>query len=216
MPPTGMTFSSLVVDLENYTERGTVNDPQVYRQIPRIINNAERSLADRLKIQGYRDVLKGMMTAQAPATNKPTGWRNTVSINFGAGVNANTRTLLRNRGYEYLRALYPDDSYHAPPIFYADYDFNHWLWAPVPDQAYPFEAIIYRLPDLLSAQNQSNYLTTFVPNLLLYESLIGLEPFLREDARIPVWKDLRDEQLASINAEEIQKVVDRALSRTTA
>ena len=220
MPPspgaTAMTFSSLVQDIKDYMERGGVNDTTVLRQIPRIINNSERSLADRLKIQGYRDVVTNEMTAQNNVIDKPQGWRNTVSINFGSGTNNNVRTTLRVRSYELLRAYYPDDTQYGAPIFYSDYDFNHWIVAPTPDIAYPFEAVVYLLPDLLSLSNQQNYLTQFTPFLLLYEVLANMEPFLRNDSRLPMWKQLRDEELSSINTEEIQKVVDRALVRSGA
>jgi hypothetical protein len=212
---TGMTFGSLQTDLENYVERGSPSDITVARQIPIIINNAERSLADKMKIMGYRDVLQANFTIQNPTLQKPAGWRSSVSLNFGAGPNNNTRTTLRFRSYEWCRFMYPDDSQYNAPIYYADYDFNHWLLAPVPDQAYPFEATIYRLPDLLSPSNEQNYLTEFCPNLLTYECLVALEPFLRNDSRMPMWKAMRDEQLQSINGEEIQKVVDRALQRVT-
>lgn len=208
-----MTYDSLVQDVKDYMERGNATDTAVVRQIPRIINNSERSLADKLKIQGYRYVLTGDMTLHSPVITKPNGWRNTVSINFGTGTGNNTRVTLRGRGYEYIRANYPNDTEYGQPKFYCDYDYNHWLIGPVPDAAYPFEAIVYRLPDLLSSSNQQNYLTQFLPFLLLYEVLTAFEPFLGADDRMMTWKALRDEQLASVNGEEIMKIVDRALVR---
>ncbi len=153
------------------------------------------------------------MTAHAAAITKPNGWRNTVSINYGTGVGNNTRNMLRSRSYEYIRSCYPDDTAYAPPKLYCDYDYNHWIVGPVPDSAYPFEAIVYLLPDLLSDANEQNYLTQFLPFLLLYETLVAFEPFLRNDDRIATWKTLRDEQLKNVDGEEILKIVDRALVR---
>lgn len=215
MPQTAMTFTSLVDDLQRYTERGTSSDPTAAVQWPRIINNAERSLADKLKIQGYRDVLTGSMTSQSPTMPKPQGWRNTVSINVGTGPSLSLRQTLRLRSYEYLRAIYPDDTSFGTPIYYSDYSYDHWLWAPVPDQGYPFEAVVYLLPPLLSAENQSNYLTQYTPALLLYSCLVAAEPFLRNDSRMPMWKAMADEELSGINGQELQKVVDRGLIRNT-
>ena len=213
MPAAAMTYDSLVEDLKFYTERGNATDTMVVTEIPRIINNTERALADKLKIQGYRYVLTSTMTSQSPVVTKPNGWRNTVSMNVGTGSGYNTRKTLRTRSYEALRAYYPNDTQFGVPAFYSDYDYNHWIVAPVPDVAYPFEAIVYRLPDLLSSSNQQNYLTQFVPFLLLYECLLAMEPFLKNDERMTTWKTLRDEQLASINGEELLKTVDRALVR---
>jgi hypothetical protein len=62
--------------------------------------------------------------------------------------------------------MYPDDSQLGEPKLYADYDVDHWLIKPSPND-YPFEALVWRLPDLLSPSNQTNYLTDYAPNLLL-------------------------------------------------
>lgn len=212
---TGMTFSSLVQDLYDYVERGSASDTTFIRQVPRVINNAERSLADRLKIQGYRDVLTSTLVAQDQAVPKPSGWRNTVTFSIGTGTSNATFKILRARSYEYLRMIAPDPTAYDQPAWYTDYDFNHWFVAPTPDKAYPFQAIVYRLPDLLSPSNQTNYLTQLVPNLLLYECLTNLEPFIKNDTRVPLWKTLRDEEMAAVNAQEVAKLVDRAQTRTS-
>lgn len=215
-PAAAMTYDSLTQDIKDYLERGNTSDETVLRQIPRIINNCERTLADKMKIQGYRDVITSTMQEQVNVIDKPQGWRSTVSINIGTGVGNNSRVTLRVRSYEYLRIIAPNDTSYGQPQWYSDYDFNHWIVAPTPDNSYPFEAIVYRLPDLLSSSNQQNYLTQFTPFLLLYECLTAMEPFLRNDSRMGLWKSMRDEQFANINTQEMQKVVDRALLRTGA
>jgi hypothetical protein len=210
-----MTYNSLVQDIKDYLERGNLNDEKVIRQIPRIINNAERSLADRLKIQGYRYVLTSATTTGNPVIAKPDNWRNTVSINIGTGSGSNTRRTLRTRSYEYLRSCYPNDTQLGLPQFYADYDQNHWIIAPSPQTNYPFEAIVYRLPDLLGETNQQNYLTQYTPNLLLYSCLTAMEPFLRNDSRMPLWKSMREDEFNSVNTQDLMKMSDRAQIRTT-
>jgi len=214
--PTGMTYSSLVQDIKDYLERGSVTDEKVIRQIPRIINRSERSIADRLKIQGYQYVLTSRAKAGNPVIAKPDGWRNTISINIGTSTEGNTRRTLRARSYEYLRSVYPNDTQVGSPIFYADYNQEHWIIGPSPASDYPFEAVVWRLPDLLGETNQQNYLTQFVPNLLLYSSLVAMEPFLRNDNRVALWKTFVDDEFNAITAQDKVKMSDRAQSRTTA
>lgn len=214
--PTGMTFTSLVQNLKDYTEAGSSSNAAFLRTLPQVINNAERSLADKLKIQGYRDVLTGTLIAQNNVLSKPDGWRNTVTFTIGQGTNNATRKILRMRSYEYIRMIAPTDNSYDTPSWYCDYDYNHWLFAPTPDQAYPFEAIVYRLPPLLSDSNQQNYLTQYVPNMLLFQCLVNMEPFLKNDPRIATWKLLLDEEFAAVNAQEIAKIVDRGQTRTSA
>ncbi len=212
--PNGMTFDSLKQSIRDYVERGG-SGAAFERQLPQIVNNAERSLADRLKIQGYRDVLTGAMNAQNYTIAKPDGWRNTVTFTIGHGVDFKQRRILRPRSYEYMTMIEPDRSVYDVPKWYTDYDFNNWYVAATPDQAYPFEIIVYRLPNLLSQSNQQNYLTQFTPNLLLFQCLTNLEPFLKNDSRIVTWQKLLADEMAAIDAEEIAKIVDRGQTRTS-
>lgn len=212
---TGMTFDSLQQSLKDYVERGSTSDRAFLRELPQIINRNERSLANRLKIQGYRDVLTGTMTAESWVVPKPDGWRNTVTFTIGGGTDFEQRTTLRPRSYEYIQLIAPDRTETGQPKWYTDYNLMNWFVAPTPDRAYPFEAIIYRLPALLSDDNQQNYLTQYLPNALLYSCLLSLEPFLKNDPRLLVWKQLFADELASIDAEEIAKIVDRGQTRTS-
>ena len=101
--PSVMTFSSLSQALDDYVEKSTVNNASYQRQKPQIINNAERSLADMLKIQGVRDVLNGVLTAENPTLAKPDGWRNTVTFTIGMQTDYNTRRVLRARSFELMQ-----------------------------------------------------------------------------------------------------------------
>lgn len=212
---TGMTYDSLTQSLKDYVERGSASDAKFLREMPQIINRNERSLADRLKIQGYRDVLTGEMTINNWVVPKPDGWRNTVTFTIGTGTDFETRRVLRPRSYEYMQMIAPDRTDTGTPEWYTDYNVENWFVAATPDRAYPFEIIVYRLPPLLSDDNQTNYLTEYLPNLLLYSCLLALEPFLRNDPRLLVWKQLFADELASVDAEEIAKVVDRGQTRTS-
>lgn len=219
--PTAMTFDSLMQDLDDYVERGSLSDEAYIRQKPEIINRAERSLADKLKIQGYIDVLSFNLTDGVCIYSKPDGWRNTVSWRVGVGSPTQPTSLvnskfLRPRSFETLSLYAPNRDATDQPMWYADYDFNHWIVAPTPDQNYPAEVIVYRLPPLLDSTNQQNYLTKLTPNLLLYECLVHMEPFLKNDARLVSWEHLRDVELEHIDSQELNKFIDRELVRKVA
>lgn len=213
---TAMTFTSLQQDIKEYVERGSTGDTSFLRQLPRIINNTERSLADMLKIQGYRDVLQTTLAAQSPVLAKPHGWRNTVTFSIGTGAGLNSFKILRARSYEHIRMIVKDATTYDAPSWYCDYNFDNWLVAPTPAVANPVQLIVYRLPDLLSESNESNYLTQLVPNLLLFSVLCNMEAFLKDDDRLPLWRDMQQRELDAINNQERMKIVDRAQSRTSA
>ena len=214
--PASMTFTSLQSDIRNYLERGGATDPIVYEQIPRLINLAERRIARELKIQGFQSVVTTTMQAGLAVYSKPDRWRDTISINIGTGNNNNTHTPIFSRSYEYLRKFWPDETQSDQPEFYADYDYSHWIFAPTPDAAYPVEILYYQLPPLLDDTNQTNWLTEYAPNILLYGCLVEATPFVKDDARIQLWQSYYDRALAALNGEDIQKIVDRSANRREA
>ena len=215
---TTMTFTTLQQDVRRYLERGTTyaSDPVVFEQIPRLINLAERRIARELKIQGFINVVSGTLQTGVSVYAKPDRWRDTVSINIGTGTNNNTRKVLFTRAYEYLLSYWPDRTQTEEPIFYSDYDYSHWLYAPTPDADYPFEVLYYELPPLLDDVVQTNWLTEYAPQLLLYAALLEATPFLKNDERIPVWQNMYDRAAAMLNGEDLAKILDRASVRKEA
>lgn len=216
--PTAMTFATLTQDLQNYLERGgsSSSDPTVFDQIPRLINAAERKLAQLLKLLGQIEVLRDSVGFQVnnSVIVKPDRWRQTVSMHYGSGTNG--LKPLFPRSYEYCRALNPDSTVTGPPEFYSDYNISHWLVVPTPDQTYPMELVAYFQPSLLDAANQSNFWSELTPNALLYASLCEAAPFLRDDPRVAVWENNFQIELVSLSGQDLQRQLDRATERSRA
>lgn len=215
---TTMTFDTLKQDVQRYLERGATlaSDPVVFAQIPRLINLAERRIARELKIQGFINVVTTTLVSGQSVYAKPDRWRDTVSINIGTGTNNTKRKTLFTRDYEYVRAYWPDESETAEPIFYSEYDYDHWLIAPTPGQNYPVEILYYELPPLLDDSTQTNWLTEYAPQLLLYGTLLEATPFLKNDERIGVWQQMYDRSAAMLNGEDLAKILDRSATRKEA
>lgn len=215
---TTMTFTTLQEDVRRYLERGATyaSDPVVYAQIPRLINLAERRIARELKVQGFINVVTGTLTIGQSVYDKPDRWRDTVSMNIGTGASNNKRKVLFTRDYEYLLSYWPDRTDTDEPIFYSDYDYDHWLIAPTPDAEYPFEILYYELPPLLDDVVQTNWLTEYAPQLLLYGTLLEATPFLKNDERISVWQNMYDRAAAMLNGEDLAKILDRSAVRKEA
>ena len=215
---TTMTFDTLKQDVQRYLERGATlaSDPVVFAQIPRLINLAERRIARELKIQGFINVVTTTLVSGQSVYAKPDRWRDTVSINIGTGTNNTKRKTLFTRDYEYVRAYWPDESETAEPIFYSEYDYDHWLIAPTPGQNYPVEILYYELPPLLDDSTQTNWLTEYAPQLLLYGTLLEATPFLKNDERIATWQQYYDRAAAMLNGEDLAKILDRSAARKEA
>jgi len=207
-----MTFNSLLGDLRAYLERGTSVDLTVFDQLPSLINLAERELANSLKILGFVNNVTDTMTIGKSVIPKPDRWRDTISINFGVGA-AQLRTPLFPRSYEYLRRYWPDEDVTDQPKFYSDYDYFNWLIAPSADFAYPFEVNYWELPALLDSTNQSNWTTDFAPNALLHGSLLQATPFLNNDERISVWREIYDRDVVILEQQDVRRIIDRQVTR---
>jgi hypothetical protein len=215
---TTMTFETLKQDVRRYLERGATmaSDAVVYEQIPRLINLAERRIARELKVEGFINVVTGTLIAGQSVYDKPDRWRDTVSMSIGTGASNDERKTLFTRVYEYLRTYWPNATQTGEPVFYSDYDYSHWLIAPTPDQNYPFEILYYELPPLLDDAVQTNWITEYAPQLLLYGTLLEATPFLKNDERIPVWQNMYDRAAAMLNGEDLGKILDRASVRKEA
>lgn len=220
--PVSMTFQSLQTDLQNYLERGTVLDPIVFAQLPELINFAERRISRELKVVGFIVPATFTMQANLAVYAKPDRWREMVSINVG---NNTSGTIVRQqvypRSYEYLRQFWPDDTQTnssvygnaGPPLFYAEYNYQNIIFAPTPDANYPAEMVYYEEPALLDSTNNTNWITQYAPNLLLYSALLECTPFLKQDSRIPTWQTMYDRQAAVLNSESNAAVLDRSSTR---
>lgn len=210
-----MTFDSLQVDLRRYLERGftLADDPYVYEQLPRLINMAERRIARDLKVQGFISVVTTNFTNGVATYQKPDRWRDTISITVKSG---DTLSPVFTRSYEYCRNYWPDATQTGQPQFYADYDYTHWLIVPTPNATYQAEILYYQLPELLDSAHQTNWLTEYAPNLLLYGALLEATPFLKNDERITTWQNFYQSAANALNQEDLKKILDRDATRTEA
>lgn len=123
------------------------------------------------------------------------------------------RTYLKPRSYEFCCDYWPDRTQTSAPKYYSDYDFNYLFIVPTPQIAYPFEINFYQRPMPLSDTNQTNWFTQFAPDMLLYASLLEAAPYLKNDQRIPTWKDYYLQASSSIKVENKERINDATIKR---
>ncbi len=208
--PTAMTYNSLLTDVRRYLERGFTleSDKLVFEQLPSLINNAERRIARELKLLGLLVPVTTTLPAGTSTLAKPDRWRMTTAIR-AVGLDP-----ILPRSYDYCRTYWPDPAQTAATVeFYADYDYDHWLFVPTPTADVQLDILYYELPVMLDDSNQTNWLTAQAPNLLLYAALLEATPFLKNDERIPVWEQMYTRAGQGIATEDQDKITDRATQR---
>jgi hypothetical protein len=203
MPAVVMTYTSLAADIQSYLER---TDTATIDKIPTFIMLAEQIIASQLKALGNLTVNTSTMTVSNPIIAKPARWRKTISFNL---TNASNRQPVLLRKYEYLRNYWPNPIEIAQPLYYADYDYEHWFVAPTPDQAYVFEVLYYERVQPLDAANQTNWFTEYAPQALLYGSLLQAMPFLKNDPRIGMWQQQYNGIMEALVNEDKLRIADR-------
>jgi hypothetical protein len=199
-----MTYDSLTSTVLQYLER---RDAAVVEAIPTFITLCEFEIAQYIKTLGQMEVVDSTMNIGNPVIAKPARWRKTVSMTLS---NSGSKQPVLLRKLEYLNAYAQDVTATGIPLYYADYDYEHWIVAPTPNQAYSFEALCYTRLQPLSSAYQTNWLTQNAPNAMLFGTLKQTAPFLKNDARLALWKQMFDEALAALKTEDTLRVADRS------
>ena len=196
-----MTYDSLVLNVQQYMER---NDADFVAQIPNLIALAESNIAAELKTFLQLTVVETTLAENQVVLTKPARWRKTVSMK----VNGQPM-LIRSQDYV---AQYQSESANGAPLYYADYDYSNWAFAPKPDATYPVEIIYYSEIQPLDAQNQQNLFTQIAPQAMLYGTLVQAQGYLKALDKLPVWKQYYTDAIQALKKEDDSRRVDRNVS----
>jgi len=196
-----MTYDNLIQDVINYMER---NDAQFVAQIPNLIGLAESAIAAELKTLLQLTVVETTLLENQVVLAKPARWRKTVSLK------TNGKPMLM-RSQDYI-AQYQSESTPNVPLYYGEYDYNNWAFAPEPDADYPVEIIYYSEIQPLDTSNQQNLFTREAPQAMLFGTLLQAQGYLKALDKLPIWKGYYTDALAALKKEDNTRRVDRNTS----
>lgn len=199
-----LTYDSLTTTVLEYLER---TDQATVERVPTFITLCEFEIAQQIKTLGQQQVVESNMSTANPVIAKPARWRKTVSMNLYDPVTGKRQPVLL-RKYEYLRNYWPDPTATGRPLYYGDYDYDHWLVAPTPDVDYAFEVLYYERIEPLSSSNQTNWLTRNAPNAVLYGTLLQAMPYLKNDQR-QIFQQKYSEAMQVLKLEDQIRLADR-------
>src|SRR5579872_5069034 len=209
-----MTYNSLVQNITDYlnTTNATTLD-----NIPNFIYLTHQEICRKYENLGYEQYVNGNFIANAQnggaVIAKPARWRRNISFTCGTDLTGNTINILQLRDYEYVRDYAPNTTLGGLPLFYSDYGFNNWLIAPIPNLSYPFQIAYLEMPVPINVNNQTNWLTNYAPDALLWGSLTKAIPFLKDDERAPLWKSYYEEAMNTLNYQDKKSFNDRISKR---
>lgn len=206
-----LTYNTILSQTQSEFNR---TDTDFLNALPDFINRAQDRINADLKNILLEQYLTNTFTIGNPVIPKPAGWRRNITFNYGAGVANNNRTPIRIRSYEYLQLYWPDRTQTSPPLYYADYGLEHFLIAPTPDQAYPYEIAYMGLPKTLNPINQTNFVTNYAPSLILYAVFIEAATWLKNFETIPVFEEKYQKFLQPLIMQDSLRVIDRQTERS--
>lgn len=213
------TYNSLVDSIQKYNNR---SDTNFVNQIPEFIGLAiERITNDLNNSQSGNLGSEIYVYPQNPSTlqpgvsilNKPALWRMTLAMNIGGDKStqtpSNTWNPLKLRRYESLRQDWPDATQTGFPEFYCDYGYGKWLIAPTPNAAYPIQIAYLQKFTPIDADNQSNWLTQYAPEVFLLQCLVQSSIFTQNSELIEQRKQAYTEALSALISQDKGRQTDR-------
>ena len=163
-----LTYDSLVKQIQSYCQR---YDPDFVGQIDAFITYGMTQVSKDLEILGEVQVIQGQFVPGNPILTKPTLWINNVNFSVFSGANLD-ETFVTNRSYPSAVQSQTEASQTGLPQFYADYDSEHWLISPTPDQNYDYQISYFKQFLPLDLTTQTNWLTQNDPISLLLACLV--------------------------------------------
>lgn len=187
------TFSTLKSNVADWIDRDDMSN-----QIDTMIGICEARLYSVLRVRGMESALSE--TIASGAITLPTDF-----IEFKHAYLDTTPTqALEFRPIDWLQSHYPTRSASGKPKF-AALSAGTVVFGPYPDSAYAVAAVYYARPTALSVSNETNFLTSSWPDLLLYGTLVHTALFLGQDSRLPAWQGAYDEALGRIEQADVKE-----------
>lgn len=164
---------------------GWLNREDLTSRIPDFIELFEARANRELRTLAMLSI--DTQTIAANPYTPPTDWLETVSFSRTSGSPPARLRFLSTEQYIAERALEPTgDTTHYTQMNGAFY------LLPAPAESIDLELIYRAKIAALSDSAATNWLLTKSPDLYLYGSLVAAEPYLKNDARLPVWQAFAD------------------------
>lgn len=167
------TYATLVQAVKDFTQ----NDETTFNDnIDTFIQNAEERILYSVDLDVFRKNVTGQTTAAQKYLRVPNDFLSPFSLSVTAdGV----QSFLLNKDVEYLQEYNPTGT-QGVPKYYALFDINNFLLAPVPASIYQVEMHYYYKPESIVTAG-TTWLGDNAEQALLYATLFEAYTFMKGD-----------------------------------
>ena len=171
------TYSTLVQAIKDFAQ---YDETTFNANIPTFIQNAEERILFNVDLTVFRKNQIGNLSSGNKYLAAPSDYLSAFSLS----VTANGSTVfLLEKDVEYLQEYNPTGA-SGTPKYYAVFDTNNFIIAPVPSSAFPVELHYYYRPASITTTTGSDttWLGNYAQEALLYGSLIEAYIFMKGEA----------------------------------
>jgi hypothetical protein len=182
------TYADLQTTIASYLGRSDLTT-----QIPDFIRLAEDRLRRELRIRQMLKVVTSPTTSGDATVSLPADFLQIRDIHIDGNPLYTLEYMSPSVFYRNSRSVES-----GVPVNYTVLA-SEFIFAPKPDAVYTLKMLYYAAPTYLSGANTSNVFLANCVDALLYGALAEAEPYLMNDARIPVWASLYDRSIGNIS-----------------
>mgnify|MGYP003113685749 CR=1 FL=1 len=196
-------FTTIKAVIADYLDRSDLAD-----QITDFMSLAENQIYRDLRVSAMETSLSA--TISSGTISVPSGYIEMKNL----FLNTSPVTPLVRKDLNFIYTNHPTRSADARPSFFAREGTN-FIFGPFPDSNYAVLGLFYKRLDALTGTN-TNFITTDIPEALIFGSCLEAEPFLQNDERIAVWKTKYDEVINDYQAKDTAEALSGSPLTVTA
>lgn len=167
----GWTYATLVQAVKDFTE---YDETTFNNNIDTFIRNCEERILFSVDLSVFRKNDTGNCTAGNKYLTVPTDFLSPFSLSVNDGT---TTSFLLNKDVEYLQEYNPT-GITGVPKYYALFDVDNFILAPVPDSAYSVELHFYYRPASI-VDTGTSWLGTNAEQAMLYGTLFEAYTYMK-------------------------------------
>lgn len=198
------TYTELTASVADWLDRTDLTS-----QIVDFITLAEKKVYRVLRVRDMETALNVTMASGVAAL--PADF---LELKFAYIDGSPAKSLTRKTIHD-IYEKYPNRSSQAKPDYIAN-NVDNFEFAPFPDSDYVVKGTYWARPDALSGSNETNFLITNYPDLILYGSLIEAVGLTGDIQRLTEWAAKYDSVLSDIKMEEKQQRIGGSPLRSVA
>jgi len=169
------TYGELKQAIQDYCQ---YDEATFVSSLPVFIRLAEERLLKNIRLNLFQKNVSGTLTSGNQYLAAPADFLSPLSLSLTV---SGDKVFLDFKQLDFLQEAYPDTADTAQPKYFAQFDVDNFLVAPVPDASYTVDLhYLYRPASLTSgADSGTTWLSQNAEMALLYGSLVEAYTFMK-------------------------------------